>query len=402
MEKYIKIVLLILLTSMYFGCNKDDCCGVEENNDSTVEDETYTGSKEIKSQVELNAFGSLKYTAIDGSLTITNVNDISSLSTLKRISGNLVIGYIESFTGGDDVNNFSSYHNKELKSLKGLENLTTIGGNLIINDNKIRNIDPLRNLISIGNSIEISRCSFLENLNGLAGVTSTSIKGNLKLRWNPSLTNIDGLAKITSIKGDVWVWMNKGLKNLEGFSKISSIEKSLTIAGNKILSSVNGLRSLSLVGGDLKIGWLHVPFQIEFLGNDELKNLKGLENLTKVKGLYVFGNKHLNRLDELSNIDNLDGNLEIFDNDQLINLQGLNNIKIIKGTVIISENNSLRNLDYFVNLISIGKDLSIYANAQLSDFCGLKNVILRNEYSVYFNYYNPTQEQLRTEECSSM
>ncbi|AXT61825.1 hypothetical protein D1816_16165 [Aquimarina sp. AD10] len=82
----------------------------------------------------------------------------------------MIIGYRTRFESNnitDAVDNFDSYINSELKSLEGLENLISIGQDLIINENQMMNIDPLGNLIFVGNSIKISRCFSLTNVNGL-------------------------------------------------------------------------------------------------------------------------------------------------------------------------------------------------------------------------------------------
>ena len=86
----------------------------------------------------------------------------------------------------------------------------------------------LRNVIIQGTNIT--------NLDGLANVTS--ITGNLLIQNNSQLTNIDGLVSVISISGYLTIENNTELTNLDGLENLSSISRNLFIVNNSQLMIV--------------------------------------------------------------------------------------------------------------------------------------------------------------------
>ena len=67
-------------------------------------------------------------------------------------------------------------------------------------------------------------------------------------------------------------------------------------------------------------------------------------------------------------------------------------------------NNSLKNINGLTSVTDMPGNLLIWNNEQLSDFCGLKTTANNNGFGDFFsitgNLYNPTQEEIKTENCS--
>jgi hypothetical protein len=97
-----------------------------------------------------------------------------------------------------------------LTDLTGLENISSLGGSLIIGG-----ADPM------GTNPGLINLSGLENL--------TSIDGDLRILCNPSLANLDGLRNLTSINGSliigvlgISVWENDSLSSIIGLKNIDA------------------------------------------------------------------------------------------------------------------------------------------------------------------------------------
>ena len=113
---------------------------------------------------------------------ITNLN---GLSVLNSFYGSLRIGYW-------------GIENPSMTNLSGLDNVTSIGGNLeIYNNDALASLTGLDNVTSIGGWLNISGNDALTNLTGLDNVTF--IEGWLSVRANDALTSLTGLDNLTSI-----------------------------------------------------------------------------------------------------------------------------------------------------------------------------------------------------------
>ncbi|MBI1933415.1 MAG: hypothetical protein HYS24_12850 [Ignavibacteriales bacterium] len=196
--------------------------------------QTFNGNVILTTQSEVNSFGSENYVNISGNLKISglDINDISSLSTLNFIGGDLFIS-----------------DNSLLSNLNGLNGIVTINGNLKINNN-----------------------AALTDLDGLTGITS--VNGYLYINNNSALSSLLGLLNISSINGYLELSYNNALLNLDGLGGITSIGGYLTIASNTIITNLDGLNNILSVGADLSI-----------TTNPELSNFCGLYNLLNSNGL---------------------------------------------------------------------------------------------------------------------
>lgn len=309
-----------------------------------------SNSYRLRSQEAVDSLGATGCDTISGSLTIesrpeSDITNIDALSNLTSIGGDLVIE-----------------ENSALQSLDGLVNLTSVPGRLYISSNDaLTNIDGLGNLTSVGSDLFLYQNSALINLDGLGSLIG--IGGYLSVSSNNALTNIDGLASLTSVGSSLGIRFNSALKNLDGLTSITSLVSSLSVSSNDTLTNIDGLGNLTDIGTSLSV-----------TNNNALANLDGLSKLASVGGwLLIEGNDALTNINGLSKLGSIEGDrLDIRGNDSLSNVNGLVGITNLTGTVFIRENDLLENVDGLSNLTSIRRgSLVIYENPSLSHINGL-------------------------------
>jgi hypothetical protein len=126
-------------------------------------------------------------------------------------------------------------------------------GQVIINGGDIANLNGLSILTSIGGDIRIWGNNPLTSLAGLENVTS--IGGSLIIgdivhnTGNPSLTSLTGLNNLTSIGGDLKIHYNDSLTSLMALNNLISVGGGLYIGhfigeGNPLLTSLAGLDNI--------------------------------------------------------------------------------------------------------------------------------------------------------------
>ena len=231
----------------------------------------------------------------------------------------------------------------------------------------------------------------ITNLNGLSVLTS--IGGNLLIDNNTALTSLTGLDNITFIGWGLAISYNDALTTLTGLDNITSIGvgvgAGIGIMGNAALWTLTGLDNVTSIGGGFAIG-----------DNPVLTNLSGLDNLTSIPGLlYIWHCSSLTSLTDLANVTSIGGDLAIIDNDVLTSLMGLDNIDAASiDSLHIYNNNSLSTCevksicDY---LATPGAIIEIHDNAtgcnsqqEVEDACeaiGLPDIDFKSEFSIYPN-----------------
>jgi hypothetical protein len=186
-----------------------------------------------------------------GDYWINSSYDIDALSGYDEVTGNLFI--VDS----------------DLTSFSGLENLTSVGGDLVVDSNPfLTNLDGLRHISSLGGNLIIWENTSLASLNGFLSHHITSLNGDLIIGENDSLTSLNGLENITRVGYRVDIFSNETLTSLSGLGNLTSVDGGLDIKGNSSLTSLTGLENLIGVGGDLVI-----------LNNEALINLCALYNV---------------------------------------------------------------------------------------------------------------------------
>ncbi len=295
--------------------------------------QTHLGNLTLSSQTEIDDFN---FTEVTGDLTINdtddgNITNLRGLRELTQIGGNLSI---ES--------------NDSLTSLSGLEMLDFIGGRLIISENPAL-IDFCAISSLVGDANQITAREYTVNDNGYNPIYNFIQKDNL-------CSNADGRI----VDGDL------RLLNQASIDRFNSrgVTGDLTISSNTLLSSLSGLESLTDIGGNLSI-----------IRNSSLMSLSGLDSLTDIGGiLLITSNRSLSSLNGLDSLNQIGENLTIQNNDSLTSLSGLESLTDIGGNLSITSNRSLMSLSGLESLTNIGRFLRIQLNTSLSSLSGLESL----------------------------
>lgn len=331
------------------------------------------GITQLTSQAQVDAFPS-NYpgcTAILGSLYIvgSNITNLSPLSQIISINGNLIIA-----------------SNTNLTNLNGLQNLQSIGGAVnIVGNSMLPSLSPF-NPTSIGNNIQIGQNAILNSIelnnvsNSITGLSindnpllisfqmhnlssiSLSSFGQFLIYENPLLNQIE-LNNLTNL--NIWQLLieNCGLVSLDFLSGVNGTIEIFQIIDNPSLSNFGNIS-------------LNITSFLNIINNDLLTNLQVLSNITQLDGeLNISSNDLLTSLAGLESITSL-ANLVINDNPSLNSLAGLNNIVNMTGPLISIENiPQLQNLNALSsNLNSNFSEIRIKNNALLNSISSLNNV----------------------------
>lgn len=197
--------------------------------------------------------------------------------------------------------------------------------------------------------------------------------------WGEDITNLDSLHLIREI-GDLEIRQNTLLTDLDGLSSLKTIRNGFYIGWNPVLSSMNGIEQLETIGANLS-----------FENNLALTTLQGLDNLKLVGGrLWLSRNHALLSLNGLNLVDSI-GEINIDENDMLQNLSGLDNLKSA-GSIRIEQNESLYSLTGLSNLESVPGGVVIFLNLGLVNLGNLEK--LEHVGTKFWISYNPLIESL--------
>ncbi len=164
--------------------------------------------------------------------TTSDITNISGLSFIKTLIGNLYIGF-----------------NNSLENLNGLENLTAISGNVTIQNNEIlnkfRNNESIttgfENISQIGGDLQILENNALASLNGLENLST--VGGKLVISTNPNLSNCKGICNILEndgVQGSIIIIGNpSGCSNQADVDQSCMVGSSDLLDANQILLSPN-------------------------------------------------------------------------------------------------------------------------------------------------------------------
>ncbi|MEX0288493.1 MAG: hypothetical protein AB3N14_05235 [Flavobacteriaceae bacterium] len=365
----------------------------------------FTGDVQLNTQQEVEEFGAQGYNKIEGNLfigkddNITNdIDDLSSLNDLMEVSGTVNVA--------DTI----------LEYLEGFDNLTSVGSAFrLAHNNQLINLDALANLENVGDLIVGGFA--LESIKGLSKVTSVN---GLAVGGTYKLTSLEGLENLTEVKGFLTIHSNFVLvdllplsqvtgtvenlqiagclsTNLEGLHNITRVENGISIIGNDELRNLNGLRNITYGGS----------FDLIIESNSELQNLDGLNQLTSIgRELYIQYNPNLTNLNGLDNVTTIGGQVWIWENLAFESLEALSKVEEIRGPLRIKGNNALTNLNGLENLRILQGDLQINENENLSDLCGLQDFFINDQHAearfhfIDKNAYNPTREDIIDGNCS--
>lgn len=323
-------------------------------------------------QIQIDSFPILypECSIIEGSVNIwgDNISDLSGLSNIKEIHGDLDILYCDS-----------------LMSLEGLNGLYEIGGGLGIQHNALlQNVDAFKSVDYIGgrvrfyynlelvsirgfeglnqiNGLEISSCSNLSDFSGLRNVER--INGDFSFAFNPKMKGFEYFENLKEISGEFGVNSCGGLITIDGLNNIKILSDGLVITNCDSLQNLTGLESLKNVGVYCRIK-----------NCKSLKNLDGLGELIKVDYLRLKNLSSIKNLHGLNNDIQINGYLEIEENDSLLSFEGLGYLDSLNGTLRVLYNPNLESFSDLQNLKSISDGIYIRGNDIITDLRGLEGV----------------------------
>ncbi|MBT4496269.1 MAG: T9SS type A sorting domain-containing protein, partial [Gemmatimonadetes bacterium] len=174
---------------------------------------------------------------------------------------------------------FLTVNGSSLLNLEGLNGLRVVDRDVWIDDNPaLMSLEGLNELTRIGGDLVLSNNETLANLGALKQLRV--VNRDVQINYNPELMSLEGLNRLTQVGGDLVFLNNETLISLEGLNRLTQVGDDLVLRDNETLTSLEGLNRLTQVGDDLVI-----------IGNPRLTSLEGLRQLPQVEGnLIITGN----------------------------------------------------------------------------------------------------------------
>ena len=364
----------------------------------------YEGDITLSSQEEVDEFVS-NTTVIDGNLTIgytdyhrdrgsprSNITDLTPLSNMTHIMGDLIIQQNEQLVNLTRLNNlqsiggiFSVRYNDTLTTLGDFPILQTIGEFFLVNDNnRLTTLGDFPNLQTIGGNFEVG---------GRYGNNKLTTLGDF-----PALQTIGGSFSV----GDYGV-NNKGndkLTTLGDFSNLQTIGGSFSVSDNDTLTTLGDFPNLQTIGGTFVVGGRY--------GNDKLTTLGDFPVLQTIGGAFRMShNDELTTLGDFPNLQTIGGNFEVgghyghgrYGNDKLTTLGDFPALQTIGGWFYVTNNDKLTTLGDFSILQTIGKFFLVDDNHRLTtlgDFPNLQTIGGNFEVGGHYGYGRYGNDKLTT------
>ena len=168
------------------------------------------------------------------------------------------------FSRVEKVGNLKIQSGRETFSLRGLENLKIVEGNLSIESKGLRDLQGLNNLelvgkvyvpetmmIYDGGVFTISTNYKLENLDGLESLEEV---GQLYIGLNAKLEDIDALSSLKRVNQSIAIDSNPKMKSLRGLDSLESAKGFFHITENSALPQCEAKALLERLGGEEGLG----------------------------------------------------------------------------------------------------------------------------------------------------
>lgn len=376
----------------------------------------FEGDVLLTSQQEVDDFGAEGYNIINGSLTVADANNpstIVSLSPLDNletingsitfdgnlmleklgefpnllfiegnfvVSGNNALQTIAGFSKLEQVSGFMWIHSNESQfTIEGFDALTQVDGTLSITNylpGQITGLTGFTNLEHVGGGMALGNIDAL--INGFGSLRT--IADFLLLQSNDVIENLSFLGNLESIGGELSIQFNAALKNLLGLEKITALN-GFKLTRNDSLLSLSGLNNVTLIDGDVSVEY-----------HPLMENLNGLNGLQQIinGSLTVQYNQSMLNLTGLDNVSVIEGGIRVSYNPSLVNLIGLGSLQSMgdidsncfcKGSISIETNENLTSLDGLESLTTaLYGDIAIRYNPKLTNLNGLRylQTVLQN------------------------
>jgi hypothetical protein len=382
----------------------------------------------LSSQADVNSFQTTYggCTVISGTLTIRG-NDISNLSPLSQITsvGALYVtdcsqlwdlSWLYNITNisGSNPESIRIARNASLRSIDGLEGITSVPGKILVQDNPaLPNIDGFHSITTMsgqGANIYINGNIALENIDGfrsLKTLSGGSIGGVISIAYNPALKNINGLSSITRVEGAdamVEILHNEALVNLDGLSSLTQIatgssskHAQLKITENFALTNGCGAYKLlsandpnldvtisdngsvteeSIIAGG-PCGTIGCNGDITLSSQAEVDAFPSSHGCSVINGVLNIQGADITNLDSLYKITKAT-TVSVHNNHQLTNIAGLSNLTEV-DEITLSSNSVLADLTPLSSLHTVHGLLNIGFNSNMRSLHGLENIKSVNE-----------------------
>jgi hypothetical protein len=207
-------------------------------------------------------FGDLgSLTSITGDLTLNiptfiNINP-SGLQNITSVGGKLTVAPFGNITNLDFLSGLTSVGsldlgNESITQIQGLSDITgALNGGITINGcSSLTSLVGLQNITSLGGQLNITSNAQLTSLEGLEGLTSVNnnISGGIYSIWlfnNANLTSLNGLQNITTLTASdlpnttsgFYLLNNTNLTNINALSNVTNILDRINITNNTQLAT---------------------------------------------------------------------------------------------------------------------------------------------------------------------
>jgi hypothetical protein len=269
-----KLLLIVLsFTFIFLSCTTDS--SDDQPDIADCDNGTVTGMITLETQQEVNDFGALCYTKIDGTLNIidleTTSDKITDLTPLSNLNEIYTLTYPDSLYGTLRI------QTSLLSNLQGLNNIKKVSRVIIEANESLESLEGLEGLESIDqessylmlNELFILNNLSLENLDGLNNLSHVGQNGYYSRIWisnNPQLENIDGFESLTRVGTPT-----------SPDSDFNSL--GFRIVYNNALQHVNGLSNLMEMYVPLNFFSSSDLQPSTPVGNNSLTDFCGLQNL---------------------------------------------------------------------------------------------------------------------------
>jgi hypothetical protein len=271
---------------------------------------------------------------------------------------NAKLNSLEGLSGLTDITGSIWFRsNPALVSLSGLPQITELTGDLNLDHfdwqfepSSLSELDGLENLRIVGRSLRIQNLA-VSHLNFLDNVES--VGGPLVIENNRNLEALDAFSRLRSA-GSISIRGNSILNSINGFAKLQEVNGLFEISFNPSWVEFGGLPALERIVGSL-----------DFRRNDGMLLLDGFSALVSAGGILISSNLELLRVPAFSRLTTMDSNLWITGNLKLFDISGFSTLEKVGGTLRIS-GSALQDLDPLEGLLHVAGDLYIQ-NGALND-----------------------------------
>jgi len=357
--------------------------------------------KNNSSLIKVEGFNALEYVDEDFTIAGPSLQEVKGFNSLLTLNSDLIFSETTALQSVEGFENLTSAHsieierNENLTTLPQFDNCKYIDEQIsILSNQSLGSIDIFNQLDSVGFSVTISLNNILKTINGFESLTKTGF--HLKIEQNEQLESIPTFQNLTSTR-DIFIKQNDALTSILGFPNLVNA-LNIELSRNVSLTSVTDFPSLQLVVGNLKIeenpllqNYPELPALTKIVNhlwiheNDQLQFLNTAPLLDTVNIIYLVGNDNLQ---EVSGFENLRyaGRFDISDNSNLESIPDFNKVEYVDNYISISNNAKLPAVNGFANLQTISANgIQIVNNEILESISGFQNLLTANRIRITDN-----------------